>query len=115
MTQYISETAVRSVFEYLAKVRPGSRMIFTYILKDFIDGEETYGLDKLYQQTRVTNQIWKFGIDPSQVAEFIKTYSWKEIEQVGADEYRQRYLIPAGRTDVVMEIERAVYAEKTAN
>lgn len=113
VTQYISETAVRTVFEFLAKVRPGSRIVFTYIVKDFIDGERTYGLERLYQQTRVKKQIWQFGLQPSQVAAFIGQYSWKEFEQVGADEYRQRYLNPMGRTDAVMEIERMVYAEKT--
>jgi hypothetical protein len=45
-------------------------------------------------------------LQPSQVAAFIGEYSWKELEQVGADEYRQRYLNPMGRTDAVMEIEQ---------
>jgi methyltransferase (TIGR00027 family) len=115
VTQYISATAVGSVFEVLAKVKPGSRMVFTYILKDFIDGKNTYGLLQLYQQTRVKNQIWQFGMQPSQIAAFIGAYSWKEIEQVGAEELRQRYLIPVGRKDIIMEIERTVYAEKLAN
>jgi methyltransferase (TIGR00027 family) len=115
VTQYISETAVRFVFEFLAKVRPGSRIVFTYIVKDFIDGERTYGLERLYQQTRVKKQMWQFGLQPSQVAAFIGEYFWKELEQVSADEYRQRYLNPMGRTDAVMEIERMVYAEKTTN
>jgi methyltransferase (TIGR00027 family) len=113
VTQYISETAVRTVFEFISKVRPGSRIVFTYIVKDFIDGIRTYGQERLYQQTRVKRQIWQFGLQPSQVATFIGEYSWKELEQVGADEYRQRYLNPMGRTDAVMEIERMVYAEKT--
>jgi methyltransferase (TIGR00027 family) len=115
VTQYISETAVRAVFEFLAQVRPGSRLAFTYIVKDFIDGERTYGLERLYQQTRVKRQMWQFGLEPSQVAAFMGEYSWKELEQIGAEEHRQRYLSPAGRTEAVMEIERVVYAERTAN
>jgi len=112
VTQYISETAVRAVFGLLAKVRPGSRIVFTYIVKDFVDGERTYGLERLYQRTRM---MWRFGLQPSQVAAFVGEFSWKELEEVGADEYRQRYLIPMGRTEAVMEIERMVYAEKTTN
>jgi O-methyltransferase involved in polyketide biosynthesis len=46
------------------------------------------------------------------VASFIEEYSWKVLEQVGSDEYRQRYLNPLSRTDSVMEIEKVVYAEK---
>jgi methyltransferase (TIGR00027 family) len=113
VTQYISEAAVRAVFEFFARVRPGSSIVFTYIVKDFIDGEKTYGLERLYQQTRVKQQMWQFGLQPAQVAAFIGEYSWKELEQVGADEYRQRYLNPMGRTEAVMEIERMVYAAKT--
>jgi methyltransferase (TIGR00027 family) len=113
VTQYISETAVCTVLEFLAKVEPGSRLVFTYIVKDFIDGQRTYGLERLYQQTRVKNQIWQFGLLPSQVAPFIREYSRRELEQAGADEFRQRYLNPMGRTETVMQIERVVYAEKT--
>ena len=112
VTQYISETAVHTVFEFLSTVKPCSRIVFTYIVKDFIGGEKTYGLERLYQQTREKEQIWRFGMQPSQVAKFLGEYAWKELEQVGADEYRQRYLIPLGRTDAVTEIERTVYAEK---
>jgi methyltransferase (TIGR00027 family) len=110
VTQYISESAVRKVFEFLAKAKPGSRMVFTYIKKDFVDGVKTYGLERLYQQTR---SMWRFGLQPSQVAAFIGEYHWNELEEAGADEYRQRYLNPIGRTESVMEIERMVYAEKS--
>ena len=113
VTQYISETAVRTVFEFLARAKPGSRVMFTYIVKDFMDGENTYGLERLYRQTRGKKPMWDFGLLPAQAAAFIGEYSWKVLEQVGAGEYRQRYLIPIGRTDAVMEIERMVYAEKT--
>lgn len=107
--QYLSETSVRATFVFLSKVAPGSRIVFTYIAKDFIDGERSYGLERLYQQTR---SLWRFGLQPSHVSDFIREYSWKELEQIGADEYRQRYLLPMGRTDAVMEIERTVFAEK---
>jgi methyltransferase (TIGR00027 family) len=112
VTQYLSETAVRNVFEFLAKAGQGSCIVFTYIVKDFIDGENTCGLEWLYQQTRGKSQIWQFGLRPSQVAMFLQEYFWLELEQLGADEYRQRYLNPIGRSDTVMEIERIVYAEK---
>jgi methyltransferase (TIGR00027 family) len=114
VTQYISENAVCAIFEFLAKAMPGSRITFTYIVKDFIDGERTYGLERMYQETRQQKQIWQFGLLPSQVVAFIGGYSYKEIEQVGANEYRQHYLQPRERVDAVMEIERMVYAEKIA-
>ncbi len=109
VTQYISEAAVRGVLESLRKVRPASRMVFTYIAKDFIDGERTYGLDRMYQRTR---GMWRFGLQPSQTAAFIGEYGWNELEQVGADEYRKLYLDPLGIMESALEIEKTVYAEK---
>ncbi len=114
VTQYISEPVVRRVFEFLAEARPGSRLVFTYIVQDFIDGAKTYGLEALYRRARIQEQFWHFGIQPEAIPAFIGAYSWSELEQVGTCEYRERYLEPAGRTEAVMEIERAVHAEKTA-
>lgn len=39
VTQYISETAVRSVFEFFRKASSGSQLVFTYVRKDFIEGK----------------------------------------------------------------------------
>jgi O-methyltransferase involved in polyketide biosynthesis len=60
----------------------------------------------------VKGQLWRFGLEPKQVAAFLGEYAWKELEQVGSQEYTLRYLKPIGREIAVTEIERAVYAEK---
>jgi methyltransferase (TIGR00027 family) len=109
VTQYLTELGVRDVFRFLSKFKPGSRIVFTYILKDFIDGEKMYGLERLYDQAR---KMWQFGLLPGQVPSFLGEFSWKEIEQAGAEEFQQRYLKPMGRSGSVMEIERMVLAEK---
>ena len=115
VTQYISETAVRKVFECLRKSAPGSQLVFTYIRKDFIDGEQMHGLKTLYDQTITKNQLWKFGFEPEAIGDFLSQYSWREVEQAGKVEYQKRYLDPANRVLMVMEVERAVYAERIAN
>jgi methyltransferase (TIGR00027 family) len=112
VTQYISEKAVRRIFEFLKKAPPGSQLVFTYIRQDFIDGEQLYGLKTMYHQTRVAKQLWQFGLDPSAIGAFLRHYGWEELEQVGSAEYQQRYLEPVNRTQLVMEIERAVCAQK---
>jgi methyltransferase (TIGR00027 family) len=66
VTQYISVPVVRDVFEFLQQAKSGSCIVFTYILKDFIDGVNSFGQDELYQQTRVEKQLWQFGLHPSQ-------------------------------------------------
>jgi methyltransferase (TIGR00027 family) len=112
VTQYLSDEGAQRTFNSLAQARIGSRLAFTYVRKDFIDGTARYGLDTLYQAYRVKRHLWHFGLKPQQVAIFLNGYSWKELEQVGSQEYTSRYLRLCGRTMPVAEIERTVYAEK---
>lgn len=113
VTQYLPEPAVRKTFEFLANASAGSRMVFTYIRKDFIEGTSRYGLEALYQASRGRGQWWWFGLQPEQVAAFLIEFSWRELEQAGSREYTEWYLQPAGRSIQVMEIERAVYAGRS--
>jgi methyltransferase (TIGR00027 family) len=112
VTQYLSEDGIQKTMRFLAQAMAGSRLVFTYVRKDFIDGAALYGLDALYEVYRVKSRLWHFGLDPKQVAAFLMQYAWKELEQVGSQEYTLWYLKPAERAEPVMEIERAVYAEK---
>jgi methyltransferase (TIGR00027 family) len=113
VTQYITEAAVGEVFEFLKNASRGSRLVVTYIRKDFIDGQKMYDLDVLYRQTRLKKEFWQFGMQPDEVDGFLEAYGWRELEQVGSAEYQQRYLQPAGRIMPVMEVERSVFAERS--
>jgi methyltransferase (TIGR00027 family) len=112
VTQYLSEEAVRTTFAFLAKAPPGSRLVFTYIRKDFLDGVDLYGAGPTYQRFRVKQQLWHFGMDPKQVGAFLDEYGWCEVEQLGSAEFHARYVAPTGRVMPVSEIERAVSAMK---
>ena len=112
VTQYLAEAGVRKTFDFLAHAGAGSRLVFTYIRQDFVAGAARYGLEALYQAYRVKRQLWRFGLEPEQVAAFLGSYNWRELEQVGSHEYNLRYLQPISRSLPVTEIERAVYAEK---
>lgn len=114
VTQYLTETAVHETMQFLAQAGAGSRLVFTYILKTFIDGTDTDGLDSLYRRMRVNHAYWLFGLHPQDVGAFVGGYGWTLKEQMRADDYRRRYVMPAGRTVAVAEIEPAVYAEKVA-
>jgi len=45
---------------------------------------------------RERRQIWLFGLEPDEVAEFIADYGWRLVEQAGPEELVQRYVEPAG-------------------
>ncbi|HEX7659889.1 MAG TPA: SAM-dependent methyltransferase [Pseudonocardiaceae bacterium] len=112
VTQYLTEQDVRRTLAFLAKAVTGSRLIFTFVRKDFLDGTNMYGAESLYRRF-AHNHLWKFALDPSDIDPLLREYGWAEREQVGAAEYTERYLRPAGREDLtVSDIEHFVYAEK---
>ena len=55
--------------------------------------------------------LWFCGFDPAEIYEYLSKYSLCLIEDVGHEEYLERYIKPKGRDLTVMEIERAVLAE----
>lgn len=113
VTQYIPETAVRATLAYLRTAAPGSRLAFTYVQRDFIDGSNLYGNSILYKRFRVRSQVWMFGLTPSGVAPLLAEYGWRVLEDVSGPEFQERYLTPAGRRLSTTELERTVLAEKT--
>jgi methyltransferase (TIGR00027 family) len=113
VTQYLTEDGVRRTLEGLRAVAPGSRLVFTYVRRDFIDGTNRYGTRTLYRNVRERQQLWHFGLQPDDVAGFIAEYGWRLVEQAGPDEIVQRYVEPTGRKLNASQLEWSAYAEKT--
>jgi len=112
VTQYLTEAGIRDTFRFLGTAPAGSRLVFTYTPKDFIDGTVFYGQEYLFKQMRVKNTIWHTGFDPEAVAEFLDEYGWRVREHLGYDELGERYVRTTGRDLTWMAIERIVDAEK---
>lgn len=112
VTQYLTESAVRTTLAGLADLAEGSRMVFTYVRADFIDGTNTYGAALLYRRFRERHEVWKFGIAPDDVDGFLAGYGWRVIEQAGPEEFARRYVAPTGRALTVSPLETTVLAER---
>lgn len=112
VTQYLTEDGVRRTLEGLRAAAPGSRLVFTYVRRDFIEGTNLYGTRTLYRNVRQRHQLWHFGLQPDEVAEFIAEYGWRLVEQAGPDELVQRYVAPTGRKLAASQLEWSAYAEK---
>ncbi|MEO8816499.1 MAG: SAM-dependent methyltransferase [Mycobacterium sp.] len=112
VTQYLTEDAVRATLEGLRPVASGSRLVFTYVRRDFIDGTNLYGAKSLYRLTRQRRQMWHFGLDPEKVSEFLADFGWRLVEQAGPDDLVQRYIAPTGRNLTASQIEWSAYAVK---
>jgi methyltransferase (TIGR00027 family) len=112
VTQYLTDDAVRSTLESLKGVAPSSRLAFTFVRRDFIDGENLYGAKSLYRRERERQQLWHFGLLPEDVPDFLAPYGWRIVEQAGPDYFVEHYIRPRGRDLGASEIEWSAYAEK---
>jgi methyltransferase (TIGR00027 family) len=111
VTQYLEEESVRKMFDFLSHANSGSKLFFNYVLKDFIEGQRLYDLEDLYKRYVLSN-IWISGFDPSTWPQFLEDYSWRIIEDTGADELIEKYVKPTGRKFASTPIERGIFAEK---
>jgi methyltransferase (TIGR00027 family) len=113
VTQYLSSEAVQQTLTKLRSAPAGSRLVFTYVRRDFIDGINLYGAEGLYRRFVQRRQLWHFGLPPQEVATFLAGHGWQLSEQAGPDLIMQRYVEPTGRHLTVSPIEWTAYAEKT--
>ncbi|MCV7152179.1 SAM-dependent methyltransferase [Mycolicibacterium pyrenivorans] len=112
VTQYLAPEAVSATLGQLSSAAPGSRLIFTYIRQDFIDGTQRYGAEAVYRRFRQRSQLWKSGLVPEQVGEVLADHDWRLVEQAGPSYFRDTYIRPTGRALSASPIEWTVFAER---
>jgi methyltransferase (TIGR00027 family) len=112
VTQYITADAVGATLEELRPVASGSRLMFTYVRRDFIDGVNMYGAKPLYRSVRKRQHLWHFGLQPEEVAPFLDGYGWRLVEQAGPEQIVHRYVKPTGRNLTASQIEWSAYAKR---
>ena len=112
VTQYLTDAGVEKTLDFLAHAAGGSRLAFTYIRQDFLDGQRLYGQQATYAKYVVKDKTWRYGIAPEGVADLLSRHGWRVVEHLGYDELAERYVKPTGRALAATPIERMVYAEK---
>ena len=112
VTQYLTADAVRSTMNHLGSAAPGSRLVFTYVHRDFIDGTALFGAKLLHLRFVAQRPIWKFGLAPDEIAGFLAGYGWRLVEQAGPDDLVDNYVRPSGRHLGASPLEWSAYAEK---
>jgi len=113
VTQYLPEESVRKTFDYLAQASLGSRLVFTYIRKDFIEGKMRFDQKYIYEKMVIKDKSWLFGLEPDEVDGFLATYGWRMQEHLGYDNLGKIYADPTGRNLLSTPLERMVLAQKT--
>jgi methyltransferase (TIGR00027 family) len=112
VTQYLREEGVRRTLRALSRAAPGSRLVFTYLRKDFLDGDNFYGAEVAYKRFKLQEKVWRFALAPEAVSPLLAEFGWRLREDLGAAEFHARILGPIGRDLAVSEIERVALAEK---
>ncbi|GAI73757.1 unnamed protein product, partial [marine sediment metagenome] len=112
VTQYISKEANDSTLKYVAQGAPGSKIVFSYILKSFIDGKNIHdGIKLMYKHMcKKNNPLWIYGLDPTDIGDYLSKYSLSLIEDIGSEEVQERYMKLVNLDLKVFEIERIALA-----
>jgi len=111
VTQYLAEEAVRKALAFVGSAAPGSMLVFTYVLKSFIERRSDIpGTNKMMDMVAKRGSPWLFGLEPSSVASYLSPFHLHLIADVGDADYQTNYFEPMGRKLVVSEIERIAQA-----
>ncbi len=115
VTQYISKEANDSILKYVVQAAPGSKIVFSYVLKSFIDGTYLHDwMNIMYKRMRnKKNPLWIYGLNPKEIRHYLSKYSLSLIEDVGSEELENRYmkLVNLDLKVQVFDIERIAFAE----
>ncbi len=113
VTQYISKEANNSTLKYVAQAAPGSKIVFSYILKSFIDGKDIHDeIKTMYKHIRKKNNpLWIYGLDPKDIGDHLSKYNLSLIEDVGSEDMKERYMKKVNLGLKVFEEERIAMAE----
>ncbi|MGD8968571.1 MAG: SAM-dependent methyltransferase [Anaerolineae bacterium] len=112
VTQYITGQAVDATLRYVSgSAGAGSKIVFTYIWRGIIDGSARSQVEeRIVAFAERVGSPWIFGLEPVGIPAYLAERGLTVIEDVGAEEYRERYLEPVGRRMNVFEGERMVLA-----
>jgi len=113
VTQYISKEANDKTMKYVAQAAPGSKIVFTYVLKSFIEGKDLKGATEksMYKWLVKGFKLFKYGLDPAEMRDYLSEYHLSLIEDIGSREMKERYLKKVNLGLDIFEIERIALAE----
>jgi methyltransferase (TIGR00027 family) len=115
VTNYLDEAAVLRVLKDVGSCAHGTSIVFTYVHRGVIDGSVAFeGAERILRNVRSMSEPWTFGVIPEELAGFVAQVGLKLREDLGADEYRARYL-PAWENTNGYAFYRVAVAEVTAD
>jgi methyltransferase (TIGR00027 family) len=98
VTNYLTQAAVTAMLSWMGRCAVGSTVAFTYVHRGLLDGRMSFeGGEQVMANVRKLGEPWTFGLYPDEVASFLVRCGLELVEDLGADDYRRRYLGDAPR------------------
>ena len=111
VTNYLTEQAVDSTLSYVGGLSE-SRLVFTYVHRGVLDGSATFGGTRHVRNTlQRAGETWTFGFYPEHLQVYLAERGLDLTEDVGASEYRARYMGAFGRRLKGYEFYRVAFAQ----
>jgi methyltransferase (TIGR00027 family) len=93
VTNYLQREAVDGIMRLVGRFPVGSAIIFTYIHRDVLEHPGSwYGAEKLIAELGEIEEQWTCGFLPEELPGWLKGFGLRLVEDLGAAEYRQRYM-----------------------
>jgi methyltransferase (TIGR00027 family) len=93
VTNYLTEETVDATLRWVGSAAPPSELIFTFVDKAVLgDAAQFNGKERLRRTLAGVGEHWTFGLDPSDLRHYLSLRGLDLIDDLGAAEYRTRYL-----------------------
>ena len=92
VTNYLTQEAIDKTFQFIQKFQ-NVYVIFTYIDKIVLDYPKSFhGTEKIFKNLKENEENWTYGFKPIELPEYLKKFDLIVIEDLGAEEYRNKYI-----------------------
>jgi len=93
VTNYLTQQAADKTLEFVEKFTTGSYIIFTYVNKLVLDNPRSFiGTEEVFKNLSKNEECWTLGFKPEELSGYLVRFHLILLEDLGAAEYRDRYM-----------------------
>lgn len=93
VTNYLTKEAVDTTLRWIGSSAPPSELIFTFVDSAVLgDAAQFNGKERFKRTLAGASEHWTFGLDPAKLCQYLSLRGLDLLDDLGAAEYRTRYL-----------------------
>jgi len=113
VTNYLTQQAIDKTLEFVKTFAAGSYIIFTYINKLVLDHPQFFmGAEKVIKDLKKNEECWTLGFEPEELSGYLARFHLVLLEDLGAAEYRERYMPDRKGISKGYEFYRVAFAKR---